>query len=774
MITTSNPRFQQLICRTILCLLPAVLLYSVPAIATAQWSIVSPGGGSTITNGAMCFSDGVVWAGGQTVRYSYDSGKVWQTAYSWQHSRVLDIAFFDKRTGAIASQDGLFMTSDGGASWHLARDGSYVKVAFNGSASTMHALTGGGSLFTSFDGGSSWSQSFHQSTSSFSFAVGKDRTVYVLTGDWGSQIGCVHSSADYGRTWSAGGSNIDFDSWTLSADSCDAKRLYLANEEYYSSSPADGRSQIYVSTDGGMFWRSADSYAGHYYSGAFAVTSNALFAGTVGQANGAGIRRSVDNGVTWKGIGGPAVPADSRNIVAINANMLLAMDETGNIWATNNCGGQPVPHGSSDVLAVSPKSLFSTDTTNCGTMLSRTIAIRYPACGAASIIGLELQGKDAKSYSTYLPSNDTIVVGFTPAHAARHQAALVISFDDGRKDTIALAGYNHAPVFSCAIAEHDLFAGDSAYYCTPPVTRSIRANFRGCPASITSQQIIGAHASEYTIVHSIANTWAAADSACVTFRASSPGRCDAEYELTFEDGTRFHIPLEGYGIAPKELVAKTKDVAIDTIGGNTVVIPIFVEGLDRAEDIELTIDFDTALHYLGTYDCYAAQLPEHSDRNQQATVRVQGAVSGGPIANARFTTTKDTAVRPRVSFTCSGIPTAHNACEYGLPGSVVSTVFPQQSCGNWLISQLMNQRCGPTFRVAPNPAQAEVALTSSDALGDVTIEFLDMMGAPRLSRTAHVDANAAVHVATPEGSGIYTVRVRSGTSVSNCRVVVRR
>ncbi|MEI8134178.1 MAG: hypothetical protein WCH46_03745 [bacterium] len=299
--------------------------------------------------GAVFISGNSVWVGVNTLIYSEDTGKTWLKSglHLAGTSRIHDINFFDSLTGAVATSDlGIMKTTDGGATWKqilLSGGLDFWKVHFNGSADIIHA-TGSdrGVCYTTTNGGTDWHETALGPFVS-SMAIAPDHTVYVFSQKnyLVSGRGWINSSTDFGKSWKQDTlALIDGDSYTLSVDSCDAKRLYLLNEDWASSN--DNTSEVFISTDAGHKWSAHIPNIVPYYTGALATTSNSLFVSTATE----GILRSTDKGETWINIGGPTLDDDSRTIEPMNDNIIFALDEGGVIWMTMNSGGhlvKPIP-----------------------------------------------------------------------------------------------------------------------------------------------------------------------------------------------------------------------------------------------------------------------------------------------------------------------------------------------------------------------------------------------------------------------------------------------
>src|SRR5947207_661134 len=106
----------------------------------AQWTNVAPGIIAGNTYGALIYKDGMLWAGHSQLYSSPDSGKTW-TRNSFSGGTIQDIQFYDRFTGIISTQTGVYITRDGGFSWtELGSIPNCRSIAFGGSASVIYAL----------------------------------------------------------------------------------------------------------------------------------------------------------------------------------------------------------------------------------------------------------------------------------------------------------------------------------------------------------------------------------------------------------------------------------------------------------------------------------------------------------------------------------------------------------------------------------------------------------------------------------------------------------
>ncbi len=439
---------------------------------SAQWKVVAAnlinpyiGFYGNPERGAIHFKDGVLWVGWfkdrspkPALMFSNDTGKTWQqttinlSSGDVNDSLITDINFYDKFNGLVATLNGgIFLTRDGGQSWkRILRLKACTSVAFNGSPNIIHVLTAGdvpaptGLLHTSMDGGVTWSTSWPGGDFAETFTISKDRIIYVLCSadNLAGLPGFVSASTDFGKTWVQSPTEVDGDSYTICADSCDAKRLYVANEDYTHS--VNELSDLYFSTDAGNSWVSAVAFSRPYLCGGMTCTANTIYSSSLEN----GIYRSIDQGLSWKNIGGPVRPNasmafDSRNIACVNDNIVFLLDDQGSIWETTNSGGDSlaITPGFTDLL-LSQNTLFLKDSLIvCDTSTTVFLNIKPIGCQPPTISKVELLGNDSLSYSSIPFAGDSIGVTFKPIFDNLNDAQLLLTLSDGRQKIVTLSGY---------------------------------------------------------------------------------------------------------------------------------------------------------------------------------------------------------------------------------------------------------------------------------------------------------------------------------------------
>jgi photosystem II stability/assembly factor-like uncharacterized protein len=505
--------------------------------ACAQWNNVTPNllkGADTVS--AMQFRDGIVWAGSSNLYSSPDSGKTWLPCVAFPTSHISDISFYDKLRGLVATLDmGFFITTDGGLHWSQEFqkiNSSFVKVGYGGSATILLALTIDGQFYESSDGGSNWNPSITAANGVVnSFAIAADGTIYSNNSQ--SVLGSVSVSSDTGQTWNPKAGTYNNDCWSISVDSCDPNRLYLANEEWQE---AGSNSNFYLSTDGGQSWQSTDSHPAPYLSGAMSTTTDGIFLGT---RDGSGIHRSMDRGLTWKNIGGPNISPDTRDLATITDNILLAADSAGNIWLTTNGGGDSVQSQPAGTLTLSPNQLFSTDTLAC-VPIQRAISIVRVGCPAPRFDTAVIVGVDSADYTIgYSAAADSIYVTFLPQKPGANNAVLRAQLNDGTIKTVQLFGFVDTSVGTLSMTPNSLFTSDTLR--CDSLIGSVHLSLNGCrPPQLSHIGITGPDMGSYRIVDSTA------DSISVLWTSQKPGVQQAWLVGTLNNGQRDSVSLNGF------------------------------------------------------------------------------------------------------------------------------------------------------------------------------------------------------------------------------------
>ncbi|HEX9669353.1 MAG TPA: hypothetical protein VGC93_07690, partial [Thermoanaerobaculia bacterium] len=239
--------------RTAFCLL--LLIAAAPlAAGVNRWTRIGPYGGVVTKLAAAASRPGLVYAalGGGDVYRSPDAGRTWILAGQVLATRIHDLAVHPRVPTIVyaATQDGLFRTTDAGASWvRVGGDpGRQVVVAVAidpRSPRIVYAARFAGALSRSEDGGATWTGSDDGPRGVWSIAIDptRSRTVYVTA------EGGPFKSTDRGATWAPirGGLPPGLPAGTIFLDPRRPTTLFLAISSYQGG--------LFRSTDGGVTWR---------------------------------------------------------------------------------------------------------------------------------------------------------------------------------------------------------------------------------------------------------------------------------------------------------------------------------------------------------------------------------------------------------------------------------------------------------------------------------------------------------------------------------------
>ncbi|MBI2482590.1 carboxypeptidase regulatory-like domain-containing protein [Candidatus Uhrbacteria bacterium] len=228
------------------------------------------------------------------------SGAAWSPYAGLAEQRVRAIAFSpafaSDRTMLVGVADGIYRSTDAGASWVRSATTANEVVdialspAFTGDGAAF-AITNGDGLWRSGDGGATWTKVDADASGlgvAFSPAFAADRTVFVAA------FTSIRKSTDGGTSWSP--ANIGIDSTAL--ENGDIRGIavsgsYATDATVYVSALGIG---VYRSVDGGANW-SPSNPSGVSVSYAAAIATNG--GGTVAAAFLDGVYVSTDRGLVW-------------------------------------------------------------------------------------------------------------------------------------------------------------------------------------------------------------------------------------------------------------------------------------------------------------------------------------------------------------------------------------------------------------------------------------------------------------------------------------------
>jgi len=425
-------------------------------------------------------------------------------------------------------------------------------------------------------------------------------------------------------------------------------------------------------------------------------------------------------------------------------------------------------------FSVTSDTLVQFDTSYCDT-IQWSLHLRYAGCAPPIPLRWSVIGSDSMSFQMASVTRDSVAILFGSAIVGAHQASLVCELSDGTSDTIALHAFSGTTPLTYSLSSLNMFSTDSLYLCDHPIRKTVAITTDACPRpDIVSQGVSGSAASDYSVVKQIASPIPAVDSATLMFLPRDSGPRSASYDLTLSDGTQISIPLSGYGLPSRQLALQSTDVSPTTIGG-TVDVPLTINGLARAEDIELVAHYDGGLPYRGSFSAASVSLDLPGEQWQgRSKLRILQAMPGQVAGYARFEVYEDSLAKPMVWFDSVVVLSPMVPCEYLLPAPVSSSITLPTACGITMLSKFIHSGTSPTFRVSPNPTNGDVAIESSSDLGDVSIAIFDMLGTQRGTVETMLAKDAPVTFSMPPASGLYYLRIKSGFGTQSLNVIVNR
>jgi len=426
-----------------------LVLFALPLSSKAQWQIVVPNANAGGNLGAMCFRDGRTWVAKDGILMSDDSGATWSrinplpTAY--------DLQFLDRLNGIAACSNGVYTTADGGRTWRLFSVQAATAACFVGSPLVVALAGQSGTIDITTDGGNNWNR-IPQAGYSFYITTMRDRSIIYFAGT--SAGGYLYRSTDLGFSWQQSTSFVDWDSFTFGLDSCEANRIYVSNED--AVAPTDQFSQIFLTSDLGATWTAPIARPLNFFTGSVAVSQNAVYCPTVA----AGIYRSTDRGQNWKSIKGPNSSYDTRMIVAINDNIVIAVDELGNVWRTLNSGGDLV-NSNVPRFDVQPSPASIPDTVQACASASMGLHL-VGICGPPDLNSVRIDGLDSINFVATRISSDSVNVLFLPTGSKSYSAQLHVISASGAEQIVPLSAIGAAPpavAFTTADVSNDTIGG---------------------------------------------------------------------------------------------------------------------------------------------------------------------------------------------------------------------------------------------------------------------------------------------------------------------------
>jgi photosystem II stability/assembly factor-like uncharacterized protein len=402
-----------------------VLLFFATAgsdVLLAQWTKI--GQPSNERLGVIYFRDefngfiGYRVGGGQVIAKTTDAGASWHTVqleFSTYSGDVSDIFMVDDKNGwatcdatdASLTNRGLYRTTDGGLTWkstQVITDATSVVQVGQSVYVTSRRVVPVVPMVISRNGGSSWQQSTPTLMNDLAF-VDAQHGVGSRYERGSGTSGNWYRTSDGGANWIAI-PNMD-ESWSVYGEP-GTPNFYATPEDEPSAQNAISGTPVIKSTNYGQTWTQIAKL--NFHSTGHLAVANGIFYFQVSDRNAqnraraaAGIYRSMNKGVTWVPVGGPASDPDTRFCATgCLGGIVYASDMQGNLWKTRNGGDGSIKEP--------PFTLeFGSDTIRIASLICDTKSARFNFrnlyCSPDSIVSIELESSEAATSGAIALSN---------------------------------------------------------------------------------------------------------------------------------------------------------------------------------------------------------------------------------------------------------------------------------------------------------------------------------------------------------------------------------
>ncbi|MFI5263006.1 MAG: T9SS type A sorting domain-containing protein [Candidatus Kapaibacterium sp.] len=515
---------------------------------------------------------------------------------------------------------------------------------------------------------------------------------------------------------------------------------------------------FYTSTDGGVTWRT--SVVTNYYATCSTILKSGVIVIFGGFPKG-GASFSSDLGITWKN--SPAIVDGDCNTISsdsCNPDRLYLLNEN---YASPGDGFSKI------YVSTDAGQTWMLESSHPVKYYSGTLSNSQNAIFAASInYGIERstdRGLSWKNYAGPTSNGDSRSIACLNDNilfALDGNGSVWATFNSGGDSLSSFPGNG-----ILNLSQKILFTLDTVR-CSG-ISRFSKISLSGCnPPMIIRSEIRGKDSLSYSIIP------LAGDSIGITLDPKDSGQQDAILLLALNDGTVDTIVLSGYNMPPHTLSMTTHDQSTDTVGGS-ISIPISIDGLDHAEDIDLVLEYNQELTYHGSFSPANITLDVPNEQwIGRSKLHIPQAKSNTILGYARFDVFNDSSSKSQVTFDSVTVLTAISPCQYILPASVTSTITGPSGCGSDIISRFMHNGSMPQLSIIPNPTGGEISISSTGDLGQCSVAIYDMLGNQKGMNMMTISQNAPAKLALPAANGVYNVRVRSAGKSWDLRVVVSR
>jgi len=240
------------------------------------------------------------------------------------------------RLAAVAYEDNVYTSVDGGESWQKTSAGPtrWQSITSSSDGLQLIAVVEGGFIWSSQDGGETWTQNTSVEFSDWSAVSSSDDGVQVVAA--ASTAGALYTSSDAGETWTEVADSVA--NWQGVAVSSDGSTTAAIQYDWVTGEDGlQGFGSVWVSTDSGTTWEAADVVLEGTTE--FQSISMSADGSTIAATNYNGpIYWSDDGGESWE----PVTALGSRPWrdidVSSDGSKLAAVVLGGDIYTSNTAG----------------------------------------------------------------------------------------------------------------------------------------------------------------------------------------------------------------------------------------------------------------------------------------------------------------------------------------------------------------------------------------------------------------------------------------------------
>jgi photosystem II stability/assembly factor-like uncharacterized protein len=422
------------------------------------------------------------------------------------------------------------------------------------------------------------------------------------------------------------------------------------------------------------------------------------------------------------------------------------------------------------LASITKNSLFEQDTIELCKMIEEGFRVISSGCIVPKVVSQIISGAADKDYTLLSPAPDSLTgddivwIRFAPGALGVRTAEYELTLSDGKKFVVPLLGTAKNGTYAVTATPPTLFENDSLFLCQDTL-RSAVISIAGCSYLRTAkQEIIGAASGDYTLVAQSNDSLEATNNIAIRFAPGAIGLRDAQYHLVISDGKEIFIPLLGRGRAPFILTMPPIAPYVTAVIGDDIRIPIRINGIDKPQDVELSLTFDpTNLDYHGTTSLTGAKLDVTgtTTRNYSRIYIPASELKPNEVsAYANFNLFVDTALTSMVWLDSLRVLTFDAPCEYVTDTRTSTSAEGPSGCGIYILSDFLRYGKNTALRIYPNPTSGSFRIISSQNLPDSRIEIADRWGTILSSSGARLEKGVGVGLdASTLPSGIYFVRV---------------